>query len=186
MAGYHDQVGHQGRDRTVSLVRERFYWDTLYRDTSNYVSQISRCLRRKSKTPRAPMQPIFASQPIEIVHLDHLTLEPCKGKIERVLVVTDNFTRYAKAYTVRNQTAKTTAKVLWEHFLRHYGFPQKILTDQVPGFESDLFKELLDMATIEKVRITSYHPQTNGQCERFNSTLTNMAELHWNTVFRQF
>ena len=100
--------------------------------------------------------------------------------------MTDNFTRYAKAYPVRNQTAKTTAKVLWEHFLRQYGFPQKILTDQVPGFESDLFKELLDMATIEKVRITSYHPQTNGQCERFNSTLTNMAELHWNTVFMQF
>ena len=65
------------------------------------------------------MQPIFASQPMEIGHLDHLTLEPCKGKIESVLVVTDHFTRYAQAYPVRNQTAKTTAKVLWEHFLRH-------------------------------------------------------------------
>ena len=111
---------------------------------------------------------------MEIVHLDHLTLEPCKGKIESVLVVTDHFTRYAQAYPVKNQTAKTTAKVLWEQFLRHYGFPQKILTDQGPGFESDLFKELLDLATIEKIRTTSYHPQTNGQCERFNSTLMNM------------
>ena len=174
MAGCHDQVGHQGRDRTVSLVRERFYWDTLYRDTSNYVSKCSRCIRRKSKAQRAPLQPIFASQPMEIVHLDHLTLEPCKGKIESVLVVTDHFTRYAQAYPVRNETAKTTAKVLWEHFFRHYGFPQKILTDQGPGFESDLFKEILDLATIEKVRTTSYHPQTNGQCERFNSTLMNM------------
>ena len=90
MAGCHDQVGHQGRDRTVSLIRERLYWETLYRDTSTYVSQCSRCLRRKSKTQRAPMQPIFASQPMEIVHLDHLTLESCKGKIESVLVVTDH------------------------------------------------------------------------------------------------
>ena len=88
--------------------------------------------------------------------------------------MTDHFTRYAQAYPVRNETAKTTAKVLWEHFFRHYGFPQKILTDQGPGFESDLFKEVLDLATIEKVRTTSYHPQTNGQCERFNSTLMNM------------
>ena len=80
------------------------------------------------------------------------------------LVDTDHFTRYAQAYAVKNQTALTTAKVLWEQFLRHYGFPQKILTDQGPGFESQLFQELMNMARIEKLRTTSYNPQTNGQC----------------------
>ena len=48
------------------------------------------------------------------------------------------------------------------------------MTDQGPGFESDLFEEPLDLPTIEKVRTTSYHPQTNGQCERFDFTLMNM------------
>ena len=174
MQGCHDETGHQGRDRTVSLVRERFYWDILYKDTSDYVAQCPRCLRRKGTTRPALLQPFFATQPLEIIHLDHLTLEPCKGQFESVLVVTDHFTRYAQAYAVKNQTALTTAKVLWEQFLRHYGFPQKILTDQGPGFESQLFQELMSMARIEKLRTTSYHPQTNGQCERFNSTLMNM------------
>ena len=174
MQGCHDETGHQGRDRTVSLVRERFYWDTLYKDTSDYIAQCPRCLRRKGTTRPALLQPFFATQPLEIIHLDHLTLEPCKGQHESVLVVTDHFTRYAQAYAVKNQTALTTAKVLWEQFLRHYGFPQKILTDQGPGFESQLFQELMNMARIEKLRTTSYHPQTNGQCERFNSTLMNM------------
>ena len=161
MQGCHDETGHQGRDRTVSLVRERFYWDTLYKDTSDYVAQCPRCLRRKGTTRPALLQPSFATQPLEIIHLDHLTLEPCKGQFESVLVVTDHFTRYAQAYAVKNQTALTTAKVLWEQFLRHYGFPQKILTDQGPGFESQLFQELMNMARIEKLRTTSYHPQTN-------------------------
>ena len=174
MKGCHDQAGHQGRDRTISLVRERFYWDTLYKDTTEYVANCPRCLRRKAKQNKAPLQPLFASQPMEIIHLDHLTLEPCKGQYESVLVVTDHFTRYAQAYEVKNQTAQTTAKTLWKEFLRHYGFPQKILTDQGPGFESDLFAELLSITNTEKLRTTSYHPQTNGQCKRFNSTLINM------------
>ena len=60
----------------------------------------------------------------------------------------------------------TIFKTLW--------LPTKILTDQGPGFKSQLFQELMSMARIEKLRTTSYHPQTNGQCERFNSTLMNM------------
>ena len=148
MQGCHDETGHQGRDRTVSLVRERFYWDTLYKDTSDYVAQCPRCLRRKGTSRPALLQPFFATQPLEIIHLDHLTLEPSKGQYESVLVVTDHFTRYAQAY------ALTTAKILWEQFLRHYGFPQKILTGHGPGFESQLFQELMSMARTEKLPST--------------------------------
>ena len=72
---------------------------------------------------------------------------------------------------MKNQTALTTAKVLLEQFLRHYGFPQKIIREQGPDFEYQLFQELMSMARIEKMRTISYHPQTNGQCERFNYTL---------------
>ena len=39
---------------------------------------------------------------------------------------------------------------------------EKILTDQGSGFESDLFAELLSITNTEKIRTTSYHPQTNG------------------------
>ena len=51
---------------------------------------------------------------------------------------------------------------------------QKILTDQGHNFESDLLKELCDLAQVKKIRTSGYHPQTNGQCECFNATLINM------------
>ena len=54
------------------------------------------------------------------------------------------------------------------------GFPKKILTDQGPNFESDLLKELCELAKVKKIRMSGYHPQTNGQCECFNATLINM------------
>ena len=64
--------------------------------------------------------------------------------------------------------------MLWENFIRHYGFPEKFLSDQGRNFESELISELCKLAKVEKVHTTPYHPMTNGQCERFNSTLCNM------------
>ena len=174
MEGCHDKVGHQGRDRTLSLIKERFYWHHQSSHVQSYVQGCRMCMKRKAKGQKAPLKPIIVSQPMELVHIDFLQIEPCKGKIEDVLVVTDHFTKYAQAYPCRNQKATTTARVLWEQFIRHYGFPQKIISDQGRNFESQLIKDLCAMAGVEKIRTTPYHPQTNGQCERFNSTLLNM------------
>ena len=48
------------------------------------------------------------------------------------------------------------------------------MSDQGRNFESELISELCKLAQVEKVHTTPYHPMTNGQCERFNSTLCNM------------
>ena len=111
---------------------------------------------------------------MELVHLDYLQIEPSKGNMENVLIVTDHFTRYAQAYPSKTQTALATAKLLWNNFIIHYGFPNKIISDQGRNFESELLANLCEVAGVQKLRTTPYHPQTNGQCERFNSTLLNM------------
>ena len=172
--GCHNQVGHQGIVRTLSLLRERFYWPGMHKETILYVSKCQNCVKRKAIPDVAPLQPIIASQPMELVHMDFLSIEPAKGNIENVLVITDHFTRYAQAYPSKTQTAQATAKMLWENFIRHYGFPEKFLSDQGRNFESELISELCKLAQVEKVHTTPYHPMTNGQCERFNSTLCNM------------
>ena len=63
---------------------------------------------------------------------------------------------------------------MWDNFICHYGFPEKFISDQGRNFESDLIKELCKIAGVQKLHTTPYHPQGNGQCERFNSTLCNM------------
>ena len=174
LSGCHDDVGHQGILRTLSLLRERFYWPGMHEEATQYVMRCSRCLRRKTPPQVAPLQPILVTQPLELVHMDYLSLEPSKGNIENVLVITDHFTRYALAYPSKTQTAQATARILWDNFICHYGFPEKFISDQGRNFESDLIKELCKIAGVKKVHTTPYHPQGNGQCERFNSTLCNM------------
>ena len=174
LAGCHDDVGHQGRMRTLSLLRERFFWPGMQTEAIQHVLKCTRCLRRKTPSHVAPLQPIHVTQPLELVHMDYLSLEPSKGNIENVLVITDHFTRYALAYPSKTQTAQATARILWDNFICHYGFPEKFISDQGRNFESDLIKELCKIAGVQKLHTTPYHPQGNGQCERFNSTLCNM------------
>ena len=90
------------------------------------------------------------------------------------MVVTDHFTKYAQAYITPKQTAIVVAHTLWENFLVHYGWPEKILTDQGKSFENNLFQELCSLAQVKKLQTSPYHPETNGQCECFNATLISM------------
>ena len=74
------------------------------------------------------------------------------------------------------QTALATPKLLWNNFIVHYGFPTKIISDQGCNFESELTANLCQVARVQKLRTSPYHPQTDGQCEQFNSTLLNMLD----------
>ena len=127
--GCHD-IGHQGRVRTLSLLRERFFWPGMQVEATQHIAKCSRCLKRKSTPQVAPLQPILVFQPLELVHLDYLMLEPSKGNIENVLVITDHFTRYALAHASKPQTAQATARILWDNFICHYGFPEQFISDQ--------------------------------------------------------
>ena len=109
--------------------------------------------------------------------MDYLTTEHGRTSNDvNILFITDHYSRFAQAVKTPNQTAMATAEGAWNHFFSKYGFPEKIVTDQGAQFEGHLFEDLCKVANITKLRTTSYHPQGNGNCERFNSTLINMIK----------
>ena len=177
LEGCHDNVGHFGVDRVIDLLRDRFYWPHMLEDTKDYVGSCQRCQMAKGKQQQAPLQPYHADAPMELVHMDYLTIEHGKtGKDVNILIITDHYSRFAQAVKTTNQTAYVTADAAYNNFFTKYGFPDKIVTDRGTQFEGFLFKDLCKVAKITKLRTTSYHPQCNGNSERFNSTLINMIK----------
>ena len=170
----HNQFGHFGIDRTTALCCERFFWPKMSDEIRQYIQNCEHCLRYKQKPEWAELKPLEASYPLELVHMDYLKIGGKDDPQSNVLIVTDHFTRYSQAYVTANQQAATTAKVFIKEFVNNYGWPTKILTDQGQTFNGKLFEALCKEAKILKLRTSPYHPQTNGQPERFNRTLMTM------------
>ena len=174
LRGCHDEVGHLGLECMLDLMCDRFFWPCMAVQAKELIGKCHPCLAFKARQPKLPFENIVTTHPLELVHLDYLCLEPGKDLEENVLVVTDHFTRYAQVYVTRTQMAQTMAKMLWDKFIVHYDLPEKILTDQGQNFESQLVADLCELMGVQKIWTNLYHLQTNGQCERFNSTLINM------------
>ena len=171
----HDDFGHLGMEKTLGSLKDRFFWPKMSESVRMHIQQCQRCTQFKQPQEKEEMKSIICTYPLELVHLDFLSIgKEASDKNLNILVITDHYTRYAQAFITPKQTVPYIAKTFWENFLVHYGWPDKIITDQGKNFESQFIKELCELAKVQKLRMTPYRPQTNGSCERFNGTLISM------------
>ncbi|KAL1280034.1 hypothetical protein QQF64_014634 [Cirrhinus molitorella] len=169
-------MGHLGAERTLDLIREQFYWPQMSKDVEHFVTKVCECLKKKkpNKQTCAPLIPIQTTYPFQLVSIDFLHLDKCKQGYEYILVVMDHFTRFAQAYATRNKAAKTVAKKIFNDFALKFGFPSRLHHDMGKEFENRLMASLKKLSGIQGSHTTTYHPQGNGQVERFNHILLSM------------
>ena len=153
--GAHDDVGNLGLKKMLDILSDRFCWPNMEAIATYNVCTCEWCLKLKSKPDKVELYQLLATYPLELVHMDFLTIEnPHTHADMNVMVIMDYFLQYAKAIVTPNQSVKATAIAFWNEFIMNCSFPEKLLTDQEHNFKSP--KVLYRMAHICKVQTTHY------------------------------
>jgi len=135
-------VGHLGIQRTISRVKSRFYWPGLALDVTRWCAKCPECAERKGKpNPRKrPLTQLPTGAPFDRIAMDILdTHKPTAKGYRYVLVISDYFSKYSRAFPLRKHTAKVVADVVVTKWCLLFGIPKAIHSDQGREFESSLF-----------------------------------------------
>ena len=170
---YHS-LGHPGIKKLEKLLNERFFWNNMKSTITKVISTCERC--QKSKTPkhknRGPLQHIQSPTiPMYQLSMDFLQIDTRANSKLKILSVIDEFTKFGWAITVKSENAKITAEKLYRELYTKFGIPAVIHTDRGQTFVSKIIKELNNILSIKHTVTTSYRPESNATCERFNETI---------------
>ena len=111
----HQDVRHQGRDRTYSFLQEKFWWPKMRTQMMMTLQNCEKCKVYEKKDPKAPLCTIAATEPMDHIRVNLVTMEVTtetkkKPIVQKILVVTDHFSRFVQAYNVKDKRAITIAK----------------------------------------------------------------------------
>jgi hypothetical protein len=158
--------GHFGVDKTYYKVTDRWWWLGVYKDVYHWVSSCTTCgtMRRRNTASSAPLQPIPAYTPFELIGMDIVSPLPITSKGHRfILVITDHFSKWAVAILMAHITTKDIAAALVERvILASYNTSTRILTNQASNFNSELARKIYKLLGIHKKTTSVYHSQCDG------------------------
>ena len=177
--GCHQDAGHQGHDHILSLLQEHFWWPGMAKQMRQVIRACKCCLQYEGGIPKAPLSPIVATAPLDLLHVDFTSIESMlelnqSPRVANVLVFQDHFTKHILAYVTPDQTVKTIAKFLYGDYILIFQALARLFSDRGTSFTSSIIEELCKMLGIKRLQTTPYHPQMNGLVKRLHQTIMYM------------
>ncbi len=91
---------------------------------------------------------------------------------DSILVIVDRLTKMVHYEPVKVTIDATgLVEVILDVVVRHHGLPDSIVSDRGSVFTSKFWSSLCYFLEIKRRLSTAFHPQTDGQTERHNSTM---------------
>ncbi|KAJ9516189.1 hypothetical protein QJQ45_024617 [Haematococcus lacustris] len=149
--------GHSGITKTLQRLRAVFWWSTMREDVRHYVANCDACQHNKAATqkPGGLLQPLSVpGWRWESISMDLIMVHfaPCNESMD----------------------AMGFAKLFIKHIFRLHGLPREVITDRGAHFHNLFWEGVCEQLHIKRCLSTAYHPQSDGQTERYNRVLEEM------------
>ena len=157
------------------------YWPALAVDCYATVRRCPNCAKNRIKLRQhtTALKLFPATAPLESVALDIYgeLVRTSRGN-QYLLVISDRFTKLTKTVPLKSVSAAEIAKAFVNEWVFNYGPPVDLLADNAKYFSSKFFQSVCNILNVHNSFTTTYHPQANGQVERFNRTLETAIKAY--------
>ena len=166
---------HPGMNRTLSFLKQRFWWPSMKKDVDSFVAACTVCAQ--NKTSRQPPSGLLLPLPVphrpwSHISLDFVTGLPPSDGNTAVLTIVDRFSKSAHFIALpKLPTAKETAELLVQHVVRAHGFPVDVVSDRGPQFTAGFWRAFCSLIGASVSLSSGFHPESNGQTERMNQEM---------------
>lgn len=181
LSHYPATAGHPGAKKMFNTLSQQFYWPTMVADVYQFVKQCHECTKENYTLTKRhkPVKLFPAEGPLSFIAIDLLGPLPktTKGN-QYILVIADRFSKLVRTVPLKTITTFNVATAFCHHWVFVYGPPKILLSDNGTQFNSKFFRSCCLILGVEQRFTTAYHPQTNGQVERFNRTILSQLRKY--------
>ena len=172
----HDFMGHFALDKTLSTLKERFFFPGMRAYVHAYIRCCPNCQIKQhlARPQRHTFRPVLSGYPFQRINIDFVGPLPATATQKKyIFTIKCNFTRWLEAYPTTNCQASTAANLLLNDFFPRFGYPEQIHCDNGTHFTADSFSKLANTFNISVTHTPPYHAQSNP-VERAHKDLGNM------------
>jgi len=183
ISAFHDvpYVAHRGRENTIQLLRQHYWWKGMSKDVENYVKECAPCQLQAipNTKPNGELQPEeLAMSVFDTMAMDFIThLPPSTKGNSACLTVVDKMSRAVIFIPIKDDTvtAEETAHLFRKNvFSRGWGVPLKLISDRDKRFLSQFWRELHRLLGSRLAYSTAFHAQTDSASEICHRELLDM------------
>lgn len=172
----HDDMGHQGVNKTYKTMQARYHWANMLSDVRQHIRSCSTCREQRMMLIKQNVL-----KPLPIVAIWHRVHIDCMGPYpvtaagnKYIVLAVDSFSKWPEARAIPDHSSRTIANFIEEELLSRFGCMRELCSDRGLEFKGPEVTNLLKRNNIQQCFTAGYKPNSNGQAERIVGVIRGM------------